>query len=909
MAPVGDPVDKEIYIFLTQVRRGIMRTLTEEQTARLASRKANLEVEARLGLIHPLGSNTRATHTVPGSGAISRDMQEMKQAQYEFVGGVSGPAFNAIKGGAAALYAVAPAAAAPGADPAAAALAAAAAAARIKGECRVRVGAAPGVGCAQTLSADTVYTYEDGARVVVADAGTVRRETKDAKLTMNFQLPSAPYDFRVMVSVEDAQEPAAADAALAAAVRAAAAAGPAAVAAAAAAAAPPGWRQRRRRRRATWQSPREAPPEAALHWRLDASMVDVSEQLPGGEDAGLTEDSQVLEVELELQPHIQAQWLGAADEEQADLMTKHLALALFRLIGGIDPLEPLSLIADPPRETRLDVAASAKSKCQALRNLGRGGGGGGGGGGDGFPGAMPVNMCRADIAAVQGGAYFISEKTDGVRYLLVVTEEGEGGGACVLVDRKMGCFAVAGGAALAKVFGAGTVLDGELVHRSGAHGAGAALAKVFGAGTVLDGELCTAAAHPARAPPALACCASTLASDAKLPLGLSAAAAAPSPPAAAPHGAPAADATFMAFDMRVLRGRRHSPAAYACSPRTRTLPSYTRMLTPGATASLRLNPAWLLLAPPRDAYAYARADGAPAAEATFMAFDMLALRGRPLLAAPFKLRFQQVANQITAPYLAALAGAEGAPTSLKGVPHLRYAQKRFFARSQVGDLLRCVARPPGAARERLYLDARDGRSHRTDGVIFQPDAPYVVGTHRALLKWKWLDVASVDLRAASAEGALRLTTEAQGGAPVDVTGVVALARHDAARLTADMRAAAAGRGAVFIAEVAHDRATGAWVYLGRRPDKDRPNFVTTVMATLVELAEGIGEEELVYRMAVGDAAEDEWDKQSRKYARVLRDWQLEEQRKKAARLQQQQQQRAGAAAAAARPPGGGGARP
>jgi mRNA capping enzyme, C-terminal domain len=85
-----------------------------------------------------------------------------------------------------------------------------------------------------------------------------------------------------------------------------------------------------------------------------------------------------------------------------------------------------------------------------------------------------------------------------------------------------------------------------------------------------------------------------------------------------------------------------------------------------------------------------------------------------------------------------------------------------------------------------------------------------------------------------------------------------------------------------IAEVALDEGSGLWVYMGLRPDKDRPNFITTVMSTLVELAEGISQEELQYRMGVTDPAEDEWSKHFGKMQKQLVGWQADAQRKKVA---------------------------
>jgi hypothetical protein len=48
--------------------------------------------------------------------------------------------------------------------------------------------------------------------------------------------------------------------------------------------------------------------------------------------------------------------------------------------------------------------------------------------------------------------------------------------------------------------------------------------------------------------------------------------------------------------------------------------------------------------------------------------------------------------------------------------------------------------------ERVYRDS-DRRYHKSDGIIFQPaDAPYVFGTDVNLVKWKWPELASVDLQ-------------------------------------------------------------------------------------------------------------------------------------------------------------------
>ena len=46
-----------------------------------------------------------------------------------------------------------------------------------------------------------------------------------------------------------------------------------------------------------------------------------------------------------------------------------------------------------------------------------------------------------------------------------------------------------------------------------------------------------------------------------------------------------------------------------------------------------------------------------------------------------------------------------------------------------------------------------------------------------------------------------------------------------------------------------------------RPDKKKANFIETVMSTLLELAEGVEEEELHYRMLISHPYKDDWDNQ------------------------------------------------
>eukprot|EP00300_Choanocystis_sp_HF-7_P002093 c11637_g1_i1.p1 GENE.c11637_g1_i1~~c11637_g1_i1.p1 ORF type:complete len:657 (+),score=145.33 c11637_g1_i1:32-2002(+) len=78
---------------------------------------------------------------------------------------------------------------------------------------------------------------------------------------------------------------------------------------------------------------------------------------------------------------------------------------------------------------------------------------------DAFPGTMPVGLARRHLETVRRGEYFVSEKTDGVRYFMVRVH----GYPTVMIDRKFHVFTVSGLSLLSANVPEGTVLDGELV--------------------------------------------------------------------------------------------------------------------------------------------------------------------------------------------------------------------------------------------------------------------------------------------------------------------------------------------------------------------------------------------------------------------------------------------------------------
>ena len=78
-----------------------------------------------------------------------------------------------------------------------------------------------------------------------------------------------------------------------------------------------------------------------------------------------------------------------------------------------------------------------------------------------FPGPQPVSVERKDFQTLRNENYWVSYKSDGVRYLMVFVRIDDKN-YCILIDRKMDCHLVKMTAAT-KLFESGTVLDGEIV--------------------------------------------------------------------------------------------------------------------------------------------------------------------------------------------------------------------------------------------------------------------------------------------------------------------------------------------------------------------------------------------------------------------------------------------------------------
>jgi len=241
----------------------------------------------------------------------------------------------------------------------------------------------------------TAYNYGNGRRMNQDSAGTLSMESKEKVLvgasrthTLDIALPACPYDIRIGITVEIPQ--------------------PVSELAA-------GWEQKRRKDRTTF-----VPTDSS--WQLDFTSVTTERQggVGMGEDEG--DDGVTYEVEMELRQEGCMRWLQQGGQEGP--LAINLAKSLTLLMPPDVESTELTPIQDGVKiRAALDVLKHAERDTMPEFS------GGGSNSRPNFPGASPVGMRRFHIRSVlqnrcpSNGSpadYYVAEKTDGVRYLLVI---------------------------------------------------------------------------------------------------------------------------------------------------------------------------------------------------------------------------------------------------------------------------------------------------------------------------------------------------------------------------------------------------------------------------------------------------------------------------------------------------------
>ena len=199
-------------------------------------------------------------------------------------------------------------------------------------------------------------------------------------------------------------------------------------------------------------------------WRIDYTEVDIVTKLSGTANAS-NKIKKEIEVEFELETAPMLDWLRERDGDAVISKTRVLAEQLTQLLDYCIPFESesekessLLVVNDTYFDfeiNKLDAILTGADAVQPGRKK------------SDFLGSMPVNLTRQNLIEVQKTDYFITEKSDGIRYLLYVippprsTDPADG--IAVLVDRSRTIFKFRGCETVGKALGVGTILDGELV--------------------------------------------------------------------------------------------------------------------------------------------------------------------------------------------------------------------------------------------------------------------------------------------------------------------------------------------------------------------------------------------------------------------------------------------------------------
>lgn len=277
------------------------------------------------------------------------------------------------------------------------------------------------------------------------------------------------------------------------------------------------------------------------------------------------------------------------------------------------------------------------------------------------------------------------------------------------------------------------------------------------------------------------------------------------------------------------------------------------------------------------------------ARPVFIVFDVLMVNSTtPILHYPFHKRLQamqQVSFRRSTTNPDRVFSDSAVADLTVALPLVR---KNFVNRHEIADLFGRVVEERGFRSYRHSV-----HHHLTDGIIFQPDTAYKCGTDRGLLKWKYLDTATIDVRLLTQDHhsdehnrgkidsedteytiypVVARQTEREGGrVDVDMKRYVKLPKGDFYRLRADQAEAESKQNgsATHIAEVGLDPASGEWYYLTMRPDKTDPNHISTVLGTFLELGEGLTAAELQYKLSLRSGERDNWARELQKMMQVL----------------------------------------
>jgi mRNA guanylyltransferase len=233
----------------------------------------------------------------------------------------------------------------------------------------------------------------------------------------------------------------------------------------------------------------------------------------------------------------------------------------------------------------------------------------------------------------------------------------------------------------------------------------------------------------------------------------------------------------------------------------------------------------------------------------FIAFDLLGIGGNSVMHEPFVKRLQ-VLQQIV--------GFYDSKRAQFGMGVIDMFMKKWTKKSDICSIFSNIKLENGLGEPRTYnyKGTRTNMHHYTDGIIFAPMGPYIIGSAGdRYLKWKWGDLVTVDFKVQINNEGMKFFAGGDSGDDIDFTRSVSMEEDEREKLTQALRQNA--RGAVVtkgVAELGLEPTTGMWQYKLLRPDKKQGNHYTVVVDTLMQLAQDISQEELQYCMLKGQGA-------------------------------------------------------
>lgn len=170
--------------------------------------------------------------------------------------------------------------------------------------------------------------------------------------------------------------------------------------------------------------------------------------------------------------------------------------------------------------------------------------------------------------------------------------------------------------------------------------------------------------------------------------------------------------------------------------------------------------------------------------------------------------------------------------------------KRFVPKLDIGGVLSLITRGEQHGTY-VYTERRsDGmtRTNPNDGLIFTPEHEPYMQAHHTLLKWKWLELNTVDFKIKTPyvdkRGKLRLYVGGPDGQDIWVrdTNVSYAEWAQYGTMLSNQDSA--------IVECGYNPLTGNWDIHKLRMDKHRANFITTFTMTLEGMIDNVTAEDL-----------------------------------------------------------------